>query len=387
MTTVRSFGTIRKLPSGRYQARYWHLGQQVAADTTFATKTDARAFLAGIETDLARGTFVDRDAGRITFGEYSSWWLDQRPVRPRTRETYESQLNRLLPTFANRELSSITPAEVRTWHGRLSKEGLHRNTVAKLYRLLRSIMTTAVDDGLLTINPVRIKGASAERIVERPLLTWDDVAALADAIHPRFDALVWTAAASGLRFGELTGLTVDHVDLDRCELRVSRSLSVERGHSPTLGPPKTESAHRTVEIPASTARRIAEHIEAFNVPDEPATLVFTSLRGGPLLNTYFAPRWQKARSKVGLEHVRFHDLRHLAGTEAATAGASLREVMARMGHSSSAASLRYLKSAEGRGREIADAIELRIDAHDASPDRRRSRLQIVRDSDGRSESA
>jgi len=92
----------------------------------------------------------------------------------------------------------------------------------------------------------------------------------------------------------------------------------------------------------------------------PDALVFTSLRGGPLLNTYFAPRWSKARNEVGLPHVRFHDLRHLAGTEAATAGASLREVMAMMGHASSAASLRYLKASESRGREIADAIGRRM---------------------------
>jgi integrase len=367
MTTIRSFGTIRKPPSGRYQARYWHLGKQVSADTTFSNKTDARAFLAGIETDLKRGTFVDPVAGRVTFAEYAGWWLDQRPVRQRTRETYESQLNRLLPTFATHELSSITPAEVRTWHGRLSKSGLSWNTVAKCYRLFRTIMTTAVDDGLLLNNPVRFKGASAERIVERPLLMWPDVAALADAINPRFDALVWAAAGSGLRFGELTGLAMDHVDLDRCELRASRALSVQRGHSPALGPPKTESAHRTVEIPRSIAARIEQHIQDFEVPGERDALVFTSLRGGPLLNTYFAPRWQQARSEVGLEHVRFHDLRHFAGTEAATAGASLREVMARMGHSSSAASLRYLKAAEGRGREIADAIELRINGTTIHP--------------------
>ena len=134
MTTVRSFGTIRKLPSGRYQARYWYLGKQVTAGTTFATKTDARAFLAGIDTDLKRGTFVDPVAGKVTFGEYAGSWLDQRPAQPRTRETYESQLNRLLPTFANHDPSSITPAEVRTWHGRLSKSGLSWNTVARCYR-------------------------------------------------------------------------------------------------------------------------------------------------------------------------------------------------------------------------------------------------------------
>jgi hypothetical protein len=63
--------------------------------------------------------------------------------------------------------------------------------VAKIHRLFRSIMTTAVEDGLIARNPVRIKGSSAERMIERPLLRWDDVRALAGAIHPRFECLVW----------------------------------------------------------------------------------------------------------------------------------------------------------------------------------------------------
>ncbi len=224
-------------------------------------------------------------------------------------------------------------------------------------------MTTAVDDGLIARNPVRIKGASAERMIERPLLRWDDIRALAGAIHPRFECLVWTAAASGLRFGELTGrLTIEHVNLERRELRVMQALHDIKGQGPTLGPPKTESAVRTVPVAESIAVRLAAHIVNYVDEVEPDALVFTSLRGGPLLNTYFAPQWSKAREAVGLRHVRFHDLRHLAGTEAATAGASLREVMSIMGHASSAASLRYLKTAESRSREIADAIGRRMES-------------------------
>jgi len=362
MARARSFGNIRKLPSGRYQARYWHLGKQVAADQTFPNKTDARRWLATVEADMIRGVWVDPEAGRIPFGKYAERWVAERPVRPRTREIYEGQLRHIVGVFAGVHLCDVHPVEVRTWHGRLSASGLHHNTVAKIYRLFRSIMTTAVDDGLIARNPVRIKRASAERMIERPLLTWDDVRALAGAIHPRFECLVWTAAASGLRFGELAGLTIEHVNLDRRELRVMQALHDIKGHGPTLGPPKTESAVRTVPVAESIAVRLTAHIEEYIEDVGPGALVFTSLRGGPLLNTYFAPQWSKARDAVGLSHVRFHDLRHLAGTEAATAGASLREVMSIMGHASSAASLRYLKTTEYRSREIADAIGRRMES-------------------------
>ena len=157
MARARSFGNIRKLPSGRYQARYWRLGKQVAADTTFASKTDARRWLATVEADMIRGVRVDPDAGRIPFGKYAARWVAERPVRPRTREIYEGQLRHIVPVFANVHLCDVHPVDVRTWHGRLAASGLHHNTVAKIYRLFRSIMTTAVDVGLIARNPVRIK--------------------------------------------------------------------------------------------------------------------------------------------------------------------------------------------------------------------------------------
>jgi integrase len=360
MGTNSSFGSVRKLPSGRFQVRYFHLGRRIAADKTFATKADARAFLAGVETDLQRGNYVDPSAGRITFGEYAGWWIERRPLRPRTRETYDSQLKHLLVAFGSAQLNVISSADVRSWHGRLSQSTLHPNTVSKIYRLLRTILTTAVDDGLLPTNPARIRGASKERTVERPLLTWDDVLMLSAAIEPRFEALVWTAAASGLRFGELSGLTVRHVDFDRSELRVSQTLYFKKGSGATLGPPKTESAHRTVAVPLQITQRLADHIETFLSDRGPNDLVFKSVKGSPLLNRTFAPYWHRATAETNLTNIRFHDLRHLAGTEAATAGASLREVMYRMGHASSAASLRYLKASEIRDRDISDAIGQRM---------------------------
>ena len=101
---------------------------------------------------------------------------------------------------------------------------------------------------------------------------------------------------------------------------------------------------------------LAEYTDA-----SPNALVFTSMQGRPLLNRYFSPFWARAKRAAGLdESVRFHDLRHFAGTVAASSGASLREVMSRMGHSSSQASLRYLKAGEDRDRDVADAIEHRM---------------------------
>ena len=159
MARARPFGNIRKLPSGRYQPRYWHLGKQIPADTTFTSKSDARRWLATVEADLVRGQWINPDAGKIPIGEYATRSVAERPSARGHREIYEGQLRHIVAVFADVHLCDVHPAAVRTWHGRLAASGLHHNTVAKVYRLFRSITTTAVDDGLIARNPVRIKGA------------------------------------------------------------------------------------------------------------------------------------------------------------------------------------------------------------------------------------
>ncbi|MCP3881554.1 MAG: tyrosine-type recombinase/integrase [Sulfitobacter sp.] len=277
-----------------------------------------------METDLLSGRHVDPSSGRERFGVFAERWLEARDLRPRTRDTYASQLAHILDEFGAVELRKITPSAVRAWHGRLSKSGLRSNTVAKVYRLCRTMLDTALDDGLLRTNPVHIKGAAVERSIERPALDWDDIEQIADAIHPRFRALVWVGASSGLRYGELTGITRRHVDLEARNLRVDQALSFVKGKGPTLGPPKSAAAHRTVVIPSGVTEMLASHIEEY-VADEPDALVFTSVKESPLVNRYFAPYWKKALKAAGLDEA-----------------------------------IRYLKASARRDAEIADAMEQRM---------------------------
>lgn len=78
----RQFGSVRRLSSGRWQARYpGPNGAQMTAPTTFATKALAGAFLASVETDMRRGTWFDPTAGTVvSLGEYAATWLAQRTV-------------------------------------------------------------------------------------------------------------------------------------------------------------------------------------------------------------------------------------------------------------------------------------------------------------------
>src|SRR5580704_17584093 len=102
--------------------------------------------------------------------------------------------------FGSTTIAGITEADVRRWRADMLSAGVTPVTAAKAYRLLRAIMATAVDDGLIRRNPCRIKGASVEKSPERPVLTIGEVYALADAIGPRYRALILLACFCSLRW-------------------------------------------------------------------------------------------------------------------------------------------------------------------------------------------
>jgi integrase len=356
---TRSFGTIRKLPSGRWQVRYRGPdGLLRSAPSTFVRKGDAARWLALTEAELAGGGWIDPDAGRVPFTDYAVVWVSERPgLRPKTLQLYRYLLRRhLAPGFAAQTIAGITEADVRRWRADLLAAGVTPVTAAKAYRLLKAIMATAADDGLIRRNPCRVKGAGTEKSPERPVLTVAQVYALADAAGPRYRALVLLACFCGLRWGELAALRRCDIDIETGTVRVARQLTEVLGQPPIFGPPKSDAGRRTVVVPAMILPDISSHLASFTPPVADA-LAFTSPGGKPLRHSNFRSRiWLPALAAAGLPGFHFHDLRHAGNLFIANAGANLRELMERMGHSSSRAALIYLHSTSDRQRTLADAV-------------------------------
>jgi integrase len=297
----RSFGSMRQLPSGRWQARYRDsAGVQHTAPQTFASRLEAARFLAQVETDLARGEWTDPRAGRVSFAEWAGRWQETTTnLRPNTQALHGYLLRRfLLPAFADTTLADLDLMAVRSWLAGLEREAVSPNTVAKAYRLLARIMDTAVEAGLIVRNPCSVKGAATERAPEMRVATVAQVAALAETIDPRFRALVLVAAYAGLRWGELVGLRVKRVDLLHGRITVADQATEIDGHF-TWGPPKTEAGRRTVTLPAVAAAALVEHLGSYSQPG-PDGLVFTSTEGALLRRSNFNRRvWRPATRAVG----------------------------------------------------------------------------------------
>jgi integrase len=253
-------------------------------------------------------------------------------------------------------MADIRPGQVRRWRKDLLAADVSEITVAKAYRLLKAIMNTAVDDGLIRRNPCRIKGAGQETSPERPVLTIAQVYALADAINPRYRVMVLLAAFASLRWGELAALRRCDIDLAELTIRVQRQLTESDHGRAVFGPPKSAAGLRTVPLPSAIIDDLTDHLAT--IGPAASALVFTSSEGTPLRHGNFYRRaWLPAVAKAGPVGVHFHDLRHAGNHYTATAGANMRELMDRMGHSSTRAAMIYLHSTDPRQRALADAVD------------------------------
>jgi integrase len=351
----RRFGYVRKLPSGRYQASFvGPSGLRQSAPGTFKTKTDADRWLAAAEADIARGTWLAEDLGRESFGNYARAWLRDHPTMgPRYRETCERNLRLHLASLQDVPLRAMSPAVVREWHASALRGKGGRTSIQQSYRFLRAVMNSAVRDGAIAKNPCQIQGAGSDRAKERPVATPAQVVALIEAITPRYRAAILLAAWCGLRRGEVLGLLPDDVDL------VAKTVTVRRNRIELLSkpqafdaPPKTDAGKRTVNVPPHVLPVLAAHMTAWAGPDR----VFVGRGGRPMRGDAVRQAFTRARLKAEMPGFRFHDLRHTGQTLAASAGATTKDLMLRLGHASAAASNRYLHAVDGRDAEVASAL-------------------------------
>lgn len=352
------FGTVHKLPSGNHRAMYYGPdGLRHTAPTTFQTQQDARAWLSLQQADIIREKWSPPKATKaqaMTLREYAETWLVHRTLKPRTREHYDQLLRSLiLPALGDVALTSLTPTKVRTWHA-----GMNAKTPtmrAHAYSLLRTITRTAVAEELIAASPCTVPGAgSSKRVHKVKPATLPEIGALVEAMPPRYRVMTLLAAWCGLRFGELAELRRKDVDVVNGVLRVRRGVVRVQGEA-MVGTPKSSAGIRDVAVPPHLLPALKDHL-AEHAQGGREGLLFPALGGGHLSPTGLYSVFYPAREKAGRPDLRWHDLRHTGAVLAASTGATLAELMARLGHSTPQAALRYQHAAAGRDQQIARAL-------------------------------
>ncbi|MFG2299785.1 tyrosine-type recombinase/integrase [Actinacidiphila glaucinigra] len=377
----RTFGAVRKLPSGRYQVRYpGPDGVMRPAPDTFETTRDADDWLAEKQTEIRRGDWQDPDTGAVNFEEYALRWVKERRLSPTTDELYRRLLRlHILPNLGDLDLDEITAPRVRSWRSeRLDVTGAE-TTIAKSYRLLKAVMETAVEDELIRRNPCRIRGAGKESAAERPVATVDQVDALAQALGPRWRLMVYLAAYGPLRPEEQAELRRGDVDLDTLTVRVRQAAPELTTGKRAEGPTKSEAGRRLVVLPAFVRIELRRHLDWYAEKGADG-LLFVGEKGKPFRRSTFGRKWRKARATVGLpESFRFYDLRHTGHTLTTRSGATLKDTMVRAGQSTERAALIYQHSDLERQTEVAAGLDRLVRERRAAADDMASGTDLARD--------
>lgn len=373
-------GWVDRLPSGRYRARFTGPdGVKRAAPSTFGTKGDAQAWLDLQSLQVRAGTWSIGDQVHGTFEQYADDWLEDRDLKPSTRAHYATIIEQQLkPAFGSKPLAAITVASVRTWYRNLS---LKPTIKAHTYGLLRTILNSAWQEELIPANPCRIRGAgNVRRATRTEVPSAEQIARLAQAMgrtkvgdhtvdeettvpvyavlaDSKYEVMTLVAAWCGLRFGEA-------IELRRKDIvwegEIPATVRVQRGAVRVdgewvIGPPKSEAGVRTVVIPPHVRQQLADYLKTR--PDEPEAMLFPGSRNGSHMSPGALQKvFYRARKEVGLDHLRWHDLRHFSATTAARTGATTAELQARLGHSTTAAAMRYQHAVNGADARIADGM-------------------------------
>jgi len=330
------------------------------APVTFDSKMDAEAWLAARHRETVSDDWQPPvRTVAVTLNVFADRWLTHRTLKPRTRDQYQRLLEKeILPTLGAMPLKRITADAVEDWHAALPPGRKTYN--AHAYSLLRTILKDAEQRRLIDHNPCHIRGAgTTKRAKAIEPATVAELAALVDALPERYRALALLAGWCQLRFGELIALRRMDIDLDLAVVRVRRGVTRIPGEV-IVGTPKSHKGTRDVTIPAGIVPVIEAHLET--IAGDPNALVFPSATDPTkhLAQSTLHRHFDKARRAAGRPDLTPHALRHTGATLAAQEGATLAELMDRLGHSNVGAAMRYQHAAQGRAAELAEKLNKRL---------------------------
>lgn len=366
----RARGSVSRNRVGNWQVRYTDPHGVRRAAGTFQRKGDAEQALARVLTAIENNTWavLDDTAGdglnpkTVTLREASKLYTDNRMNRQgrslswNTAAEYPRLVDKVLTAVADKPLRSITARDIERWWSLV-----HQSTPAqasKSYTHLKSVMKYALKRKWIRENPCDIEGASNYRPPVEPETPTDtEVALMLELADQPMRTVLALAAHCGLRKGEILELRRKDITTEEAPdgaswlyVHISRAVVWEGENNPKVSPPKTPGSIRSVAVSKKGGAEEALLDRLREIPEHPETLLVSKDREGQIhwAESMLNPRWQKLRAQAGYGG-HFHALRAYHGTWYAQQGATPKEVMDRLGHTTDRISLRYQRST---GREI-----------------------------------
>ena len=342
-------GNIRKRADGRWEGRYtagYHpeTGKRIIKNVLGKTQAECKAKLSAA-MEATRGIDVSR-ADEYTVATWLRSWYEiyAKPnIRISTANRYQLMVEQYtIPRIGSIKLTKLTAHDLQKLYkdlmenGRIDRKSGHGNpglsstTVRSLHLMLHSALDRAVKEKLILSNPTENCIIPKIEKQEMKILHPDHISAYLDAAEQRGALpMFYLELVSGLRKGELVALQWSDLDEANCTISVSKQASWDTEGNLILSQPKTGNSIREVSIPQDAVELLKQ--EHAKHPDNP--WMFPSSRTGEMYHPDSVVNLHKKILKdAGLEHIRFHDLRHTFATLALQNGVDVKTVSSMLGH-------------------------------------------------------
>lgn len=333
---VRGYPGISKLHRAKgdvYEVR-WRAGG-TGYSATFPGLKEAKAHLIAQQHAVQRGEFIRPAARRTTFGELAEQWLTSYPRKPSTLRGYRHVLAVWLKPWSSRPIASLSYRDAVAVFAAMREADRRGQTMRNVFTVMKGVFDHAVRERCLSENPVAAHRKYLLRVDEEPyeanFLTADQVETLASALPHVYGLVVRLAAWSGLRAGELMGLSVRNADPLRRSVRVAETVRWAKGPAWHADTPKSARSRRTVpEIPPAIITDLQALAAARDLgPDD----YLFGEDGAPLnWERFYRRHFRPAARATGVPDLRGHELRHTYAS-LMREHLDLFELSRRMGHS------------------------------------------------------
>lgn len=253
-------------------------------------------------------------------------------LKPSTVRGYKDHFKlHITDFFGEIKLVDITPVIINRFMEQKIKSGLSNKTVNHLLTTLGTAFNWAINNNYMMYNPVSIVKKLKVQQKEMEFLTEEEikkVLEVAETEYPDFYPILITTIYSGMRRGEVLGLTWDCIDFDKSIIKVRKSL-----YKGTLSTPKTDCSIRDIQVPSKLIQVLKQY-KKFAVKNE-LNLVFTQKNGKPIdADNLMNRRYRKILKLAGVKQIRFHDLRHTYASLLISKDLNFKYIQKQMGHSS-----------------------------------------------------
>lgn len=350
-------GTIRKRSDGRWEGRYTvgfdpKTGKQIQKSIYGKTQKEVRQKLSKITTEIDEGTYLE--PSKEALAHWLDVWLKTyvaHAVKPYTVDSYTRTCERhIKPMLGRIALSELTALQIQQFYNHLLVEKeLSPKTIKNIHGVLHRALQQAVKLGMLRFNPSDLCDLPKVTKKEVRPLEEDEIVQFLDAIRDhRFGLLFQITLFTGMRQGEVLGLTWDCVDFNANTIFVKQQLQKTKkvGGVYTLVPTKSGRSRMVVVAPTvmellktQKARQQQLQLQAGPAWDNPWNLVFTNELGGHLCHVTVYKHFKDVVKELELDEERFHDLRHSYAVVSLESGDDIKTVQMNLGHATASFTL------------------------------------------------